>query len=212
MMLYMGLRHSWKTFCNAEEKTRLIKEVLLRWWQSLYYRRKFKHFGKRSILIKPGRLTGKKAIYIGNHVTVLQHCRMEAVTDWRGEKFQPGIYIGDRTQIGQNFHLAAAQRVEIGTDVTISGNVLITDLDHQYQEPGKGIHKQDISTKATKIGDCSFIGFGAVIQAGTVLGKQCVVGSNAVVRGVFDDYCVIVGAPARVVKKYDPVKKQWVKV
>lgn len=51
----------------------------------------------------------------------------------------------------------------------------------------------------------------AVIQAGTILGKQCIVGSNAVVRGHFPDYCVIVGVPARIVKRYDDKSGVWKK-
>jgi acetyltransferase-like isoleucine patch superfamily enzyme len=38
-----------------------------------------------------------------------------------------------------------------------------------------------------------------------------VVGANAVVRGKFPDYCVIVGIPAKIVKRYDFVTKQWKK-
>ena len=63
----------------------------------------------------------------------------------------------------------------------------------------------------TKIGENCFIGFGVAIQAGTILGKQCIVGSNSVVRGTFPDYCVIVGAPARIVKRYNPETKLWQK-
>lgn len=40
-------------------------------------------------------------------------------------------------------------------------------------------------------------------------GRGSVVGANSVVRGVFPDYCVIVGAPARIVKRYDLVRKGW---
>ena len=50
-----------------------------------------------------------------------------------------------------------------------------------------------------------------VIQAGTILGKQCIVGANAVVRGEFSDYCVIAGIPAKIVKRYDLITKQWKK-
>jgi acetyltransferase-like isoleucine patch superfamily enzyme len=56
-----------------------------------------------------------------------------------------------------------------------------------------------------------FIGYGSVIQAGTILGKQCIVGANSVVRGIFPDYSVIVGAPARIVKRYDTKSKEWKK-
>lgn len=63
----------------------------------------------------------------------------------------------------------------------------------------------------TEIGENCFIGYGAAIQAGTVLGRQCIVGANSVVRGEFPDYCVIVGAPARIVKRYNPVSGEWEK-
>ena len=66
--------------------------------------------------------------------------------------------------------------------------------------------------KETRIGKGCFLGYGVVIQAGTKLGKHCIVGSNAVVRGDFPDYSVIVGCPARIVKRYDFEKGEWIKV
>jgi acetyltransferase-like isoleucine patch superfamily enzyme len=50
---------------------------------------------------------------------------------------------------------------------------------------------------------------GARIQAGTILGDGCVVGANSVVRGVFEDHSVIVGAPGRVVKRYNKATGVW---
>ena len=64
------------------------------------------------------------------------------------------------------------------------------------------MRQKRIITK-TFIGDNCFIGMGAAIQAGTILGEQCIVGANAVVRGVYPDYCVLVGAPAKIVRKYN---------
>lgn len=37
-------------------------------------------------------------------------------------------------------------------------------------------------------------------------------GTNAVVRGIYDDYSVIVGVPARVVKKYNKNNNKWDRV
>ena len=71
--------------------------------------------------------------------------------------------------------------------------------------------KQKLILKKTEIGENCFLGYGAVIQPGTVLGKQCIVGSNAVVSGTFEDYSVIVGAPARVVKRYNFETEKWEK-
>ena len=71
---------------------------------------------------------------------------------------------------------------------------------------------QSLVSESTSIGRNSFIGYGSVIQAGTVLGKHCVVGANSVVRGHFPDYSVIVGSPARVIKRYNDETKTWLKV
>ena len=48
-------------------------------------------------------------------------------------------------------------------------------------------------------------------MAGTTLGKQCIVGANSVVKGNYPDYCVIVGAPAKIVKKYNMERCIWQK-
>ena len=57
-----------------------------------------------------------------------------------------------------------------------------------------------------------FIGTGVVINSGTILGKQCIVGANSVLSGSYPDYCVIVGAPGRIIKKYNNNKKKWKKL
>ena len=88
---------------------------------------------------------------------------------------------------------------------------MITDIDHEYQDPAMPVALQSLLVKKTSIGNNCFLGGGARIQAGTRLGDHCIVGTNSVVRGGFPDYSVVVGAPARVVKRYDPVSKLWKK-
>lgn len=97
----------------------------------------------------------------------------------------------------------------IGSHTTLTENIMITNIDHEYRQIGVHVLNQKHIIKETIVGENCFIGFGAVIQAGTVLGKQCVVGANSVVRGRFPDFCVIVGAPARIVKRYDAESEQW---
>lgn len=207
----MRLNRKFKTFINSSNKFELMKDKIRGLSQPVFYSLTFKHFGKYSQIIKPIRIFGKKHISIGSRVSILNNARIEVITNWNEKKYKPHIYIGDRVSIGQNFHLTAADKLIIGEDVTILGNVFITDIDHDYKKIGTNILNQELIISHTEIGDNSFIGFGASIQAGTVLGKQCIVGTNAVVRGKFDDYSVIVGAPARVVKKYNPITGIWEK-
>lgn len=130
---------------------------------------------------------------------------MEVVSDTASIVFEDDI------SIGQNLHIISGGNLVIKTKTTISANVLITNIDHAYQEINQHILQQPHIIKDTLIGENCFIGYGSVIQAGTVLGKQCIVGANAVVRGVFPDYSVIVGSPAKIVKRYNPQNKIWEK-
>jgi acetyltransferase-like isoleucine patch superfamily enzyme len=61
-----------------------------------------------------------------------------------------------------------------------------------------------VTPEYISLGENCFIGAGAKLLAGTVLGRQCIVGANAVARGHFDDYSVITGIPGRVVSAYRP--------
>tara|TARA_Y100000815_G_C13166868_1_gene434005 strand:- start:465 stop:752 length:288 start_codon:yes stop_codon:yes gene_type:complete len=93
----------------------------------------------------------------------------------------------------------------------ITGNVTITDIDHEYRDVTRSVIDQPYIPSKTDIGENCFIGMGARIQAGTILGKGCIVGANAVVRGTFPDHSVIVGSPGRIVKQYNCESGEWEK-
>jgi acetyltransferase-like isoleucine patch superfamily enzyme len=172
--------------------------------RALLYRPLFKRIGFPSYIGKPVFLSGTRRISIGSRVRIFPNVRMEAVGKGK-------IVIEDNCAIGQDFHVTAGSELVIKRGTTISGNVFITDIDHEYREPDVHIMDQTLIISETVIGENCFIGFGARIQAGTRLGRQCVVGTNAVVRGVYPDYSVIVGVPGRVIKRYNPVTGKWEK-
>ena len=175
--------------------------------RAVFYSLRFKKIGMPSYIGKPTYIQNAKRISIGKKCRIYPGIRAEIV-DKDSE-----LVIGNNVSIGQNFHVVSFNdKLKIGDDVTVSGNVLITNCDHSYEKVGVHILEQELIGKKTAIGDGCFIGYGAVIQAGTILGKQCVVGANAVVRGNFPDYSVIVGAPARIVKRFDPVSGLWKKL
>ena len=168
----------------------------------------FGGIGFPSFVVSPIILSNMKNIKIGRRVRVLHNSRMEVLDN------QSRIVIQDNVTIGQGFHIICGGGCElvIGADTTISANVFISNISHEYKEVGVHIMNQSLVSESTSIGRNSFIGYGSVIQAGTVLGKHCVVGANSVVRGHFPDYSVIVGSPARVIKRYNDETKTWLKV
>lgn len=166
---------------------------------------RFKKIGFPSYIGPTLLVLNGRNISIGNNVRIFPGLRIEC--HYKGK-----VVIQDNTAIQQNVHITSAQEtLIIGKGTTVLGNVFITNIDHNYQEIGKHILEQEYIVKTTKIGENCFIGYGAAIQAGTILGKQCVVGANSVVRGTFPDYCVIAGVPAKILKRYNPETKNWEK-
>jgi acetyltransferase-like isoleucine patch superfamily enzyme len=173
--------------------------------RGVLYKLLFYKFCFPSYIGKPIFLSGVSRVIVERNVRIQPHSRIETHEEgW--------IHINEDVSLGQNFHITSArEKLNIGAHTTILGNVFITNIDHDYQDIGVHVMRQKMLVKSTYIGENCFIGFGAAIQAGTTLGKQCVVGANSVVRGVFPDYCVIVGAPAKIVKRYNPNNKLWEK-
>lgn len=154
---------------------------------------------------KPIFLKGKKNISIGSKVRVFPGARIEA---YDGSK----IEIGSNVVIGQNFHLTCAKRIKIGSGTHITNEVMITDIDHDYKDINMPVHEQKFLINETIIGDNCFMGSGCKIQAGSKLGKHCIVGANSVIRGTFPDYSVVVGVPGKIVKKFNKKTSNWEKL
>lgn len=173
-----------------------------------FYKMMFKSMGKKSTIIKPLFVT-PEYISIGSNCHIWNDARIEAITSYAHENFNPHIIIEDGATFQQRCHITAADTLIIGKNTLVSFDVSIQDTDHEYENLTLPVGNQPLIVKKTQIGENCFIGSGAKIQAGTILGKHCIVGTNAVVRGNFPDYCVIVGVPGRIVKRYDERNQKW---
>jgi acetyltransferase-like isoleucine patch superfamily enzyme len=63
-----------------------------------------------------------------------------------------------------------------------------------------------------EIGDESWIGENSVILPGVRIGRHCIIGANSVVNKDVPDFSVAAGQPAVIIKRYDYVSKEWIKV
>ena len=148
-------------------------------------------------LVLPAKLSkgifvlGKKKIFIEKRFRIMDNYRIECHGDGT-------IQIGENVSIGQNLHLVSGGKMLIGNNVTISGNVFISNLNHSFDEIDKHALNQKHEIKDVVIGDFSFIGYGACILPGVILGKNVIVGANAVVTKSVPDYSIVAGNPARI--------------
>jgi len=105
-----------------------------------------------------------------------------------------GCQLGIGTKFGKNVDLGYGglgvvihERAIIGNNVRISTGVTIGGTTEKYGVP--------------VIGDNTIISTGAKILGPIKIGRNCVVGANAVVLESISDNCVAVGVPARIIKE-----------
>ena len=172
------------------------------------YKHRYMEYHMSSMVIKPMLIT-PQYIKMGKGVQIRNNARIEGVSCYNDRKFSPIIVIGDNVTIEQRCHITCADCIEIGKDTAIAANVSITDIDHPYDDIAVPIERQNITVEPVHIGEGCKIYNNVVILQGVKIGKHVTIGANSVVTKSVPDYCVVVGAPAFIVKKYNFESHKW---
>lgn len=126
----------------------------------------------------------------------------------------PVIVLDDGCGIGRRAVISAKNRIHVGRQTVFGPNVLLMDHNHAFEDIGTPIGWQGVTDGGTiRVEEGCWLGYGAVVVCGSgdlVIGKNSVIGANAVVTRSIPPYSVVAGNPARVVKQFDPSKGQWV--
>ena len=102
--------------------------------------------------------------------------------------------------------------VRFGENTACSQHCFIGGQSHHYEDITKNFLKQGFETKEVVIQHDVWIGSNSVVLCGVKIGHNSVIGGGSVVTEDIPPYCVAVGNPAKVVKKYDFKTSQWVRV
>ncbi len=160
----------------------------------------------------PGATLGEQWIEVGSDTLIGPNVALSAGL-WVGDPIEPenrwAVRIGDRCNIGRGSSIAARVGIDIGDDVTLAPNVYITDHNHDYGNPAVAIKRQWVVSEPVSIGSGCWLGVGAVVLPGARLGRNVAVAAGSVVRGEIEDRCVVAGAPARVIRRWDEANECW---
>lgn len=131
-------------------------------------------------------------------------------------KFGGHISIGNDCYIGEGTRIWSGESLTIGNNVLVSHNVNIVDTNsheidfkeraERYKELIKNGHWNDkgsIITSPVIIKDNAWISFGAIILRGVTIGEGAIVAAGSVVTKDVNDFEVVAGNPAKVIKKLD---------
>ena len=92
------------------------------------------------------------------------------------------LIIGSNTSVNHNCMIVCREKIEIGSDVQFSPNVMVYDHDHDFRADG-GVKAMKYKSSPIKIGNNVCIGANSVILRGSVIGDNCVIGAGCVVKG-----------------------------
>lgn len=117
------------------------------------------------------------------------------------------VIIGDNTVVGLGNVIIGP--VQIGSNVMLAQNIVVSGLNHGYEDINVSPAKQEVTCKEIIISDDVWIGANTVVTAGVTLGKHCVIGAGSVVTKDIPQFSVAVGNPARVIKRYNSILSVW---
>lgn len=192
----------------------LIARLVEKSWQKMKFEaaispdskraRNFGRFGRGSIILFPfTTIFNEKYIQIGENTMIGENVALSAgMMPGQECLTNPVVKIGDRCLIGRGSGIVGHLSIEIGNDVWTGHHVYITDQSHGYEDVHRPISVQSQPERPVSIGDGSWLGHGVVVLPGAKIGKNVAVGANSVVTGELPDFCVAVGAPAKVIRQF----------
>lgn len=117
------------------------------------------------------------------------------------------VLIGDRCRVGMSNVIIGP--VTIGNDVILAQNIVLSGLNHGYEDITLPPHNQPVTKKKITLEDEVWIGANAVVVAGVTIGKHSVVAAGSIVTKDVPPYTVVAGNPARIIKKYNSLSEKW---
>lgn len=110
-------------------------------------------------------------------------------------EIEAGVYIGPQCNIGKC-------RIEKNCLLGSAVHIMSGKKQHSFTDLDTPIRDQGGQFEKVVIGEDTWIGNGALIMAN--VGKKCIIGAGSVVTDDVEDYSIVVGNPAKVVKKRGP--------
>lgn len=129
----------------------------------------------------------RSQFFMGDRVRIMAGARIEVMGNG-------GIKVFDNSSIGHGLTLTCSDKsITIGPNCVISGNVFVGTQNYDFKKDRSSpdwFHEAEMEEPII-IGENCFVGYGAVILGGTVIGKNSTVGANTIVRGVYAENSII---------------------
>ena len=167
-------------------------------------KKQFMRVGVGFALGKDYSVLNPQHINFGDNFMASFRFRIEAITNYGSQKFDPCISIGNNVTFNPDCHIGCVSKIEIGDNCLFASRVFISDHNHGNTT----INMMNIppaerpltSTGSVKIGKNVWVGEGAAILSGVTIGNNAIIATNAVVTKDVPKNAIVGGVPARILK------------
>ncbi len=136
------------------------------------------------------------SIEIGDDSEIRHHAVLETTGRYNGS-----IRIGNHSVIGVGNWLQGSGEIFIGDDVIIGPYTVIVSTNHKYEDCETPVAQQPLETGKVHIANDVWIGAHVTIAHNVSIGAHSIIGANSFVNADIPAYSVVVGSPAKVVRK-----------
>ena len=191
------------SFLYRERKVRI--GLWRNFWRLLYYQPMFRSrctsCGKGLRIVHSGQgiplIDGDVSIILGENFSIFDRVTIAALTP--GE--QSKLIIGDNTNISGPINILIGNQVSIGSNCLIGSQLIADNPGHNIDYRKRSQRLPSIFFGEVKIGNHVWAGYQSVIFGNVTIGDGAVIGARAVVTKDVPPFCVVMGNPAKIVKK-----------
>lgn len=137
-------------------------------------------------------------IQIGNNFTLGKYAMIECTGVLRN--VGNSLKIGNNVGINHYCFIGVRGDIEIGDNVIFGPRVNVFSENHNFDRIDIPIKEQGVTKNKTVIGNDVWIGANASIMSGVKIGNGCIIAAGAVVTKDVDDFSIVGGVPAKVIK------------
>ena len=176
---------------------------------SLLYTKFFWH-GARLVRL-PIFARGKKNIHYKHGFTTGYQCRISVSN-------KGSISFGENVVMGDNIQIQCEKEITFGDNVLLASRIYIGDTSHgrysgpNQTDPNIPPNERELVSDEIHIGNNVWIGNQVSILGGCNIGDGCIIGANSVVTHDLEANSIYAGSPARLIKRWDDSKEQWITV
>lgn len=184
--------------------------IPIRWrvWLRSVIRRPRPKLGRECYIDATVHFTGASHVRIGDNSVLSQGCWLNVNSINPGEV---GIEIGHNCFIGKNNFFSSGASIQVQPYVLTAIDCKFLGSSHIIDNPNAPVLTSGtLATWTIRVGTNCFIGAGATLVGNITVGHGSVIGALSLVTESVPPFCMVVGNPARIVKRFSHVKNRWI--